>query len=107
MPNCNLCGYPIAFARLANGKLCPTEPDGSSHFDKCSQRRAVIVKRYGKHFTRTGAASETGNEREEGYKYRGKDKYVQLDGVLIRGAEYRPPTHECPTPPWDECRCAV
>lgn len=107
MPNCKLCGYPIAFSKLSNGRLCPTEPDGTPHFDKCAQRQAVIVRREGKHFTRTGAATTTDNVREEGYKWRGKEKFVKLDGMLRVGANYVPPDHDCPTPPWEACRCSA
>ena len=34
---CHKCGKPIAFKRLANGKWCPTNPDGSDHWDDCSK----------------------------------------------------------------------
>lgn len=35
MSECRKCGNPIAFKRLASGKLCPTNPDGSDHWDLC------------------------------------------------------------------------
>ena len=35
MSNCYKCGSPITFKRLANGKWCPTNPDGSDHWDVC------------------------------------------------------------------------
>jgi hypothetical protein len=35
MTTCNKCGRPIAFKKLANGKLYPTNPDGSDHWDLC------------------------------------------------------------------------
>jgi len=34
---CNKCGLPIAFKKLASGKYCPTNPDGSDHFDECRE----------------------------------------------------------------------
>ncbi len=36
---CYKCGGKIAFKKLPNGKWCPTEPDGSDHWDACKQRR--------------------------------------------------------------------
>lgn len=35
-PLCNKCGLEIGFRRLPNGKWCPTNPDGSDHWDLCS-----------------------------------------------------------------------
>lgn len=32
---CQKCGRPIAFKRLASGKWCPTNVDGSDHWDTC------------------------------------------------------------------------
>lgn len=34
---CKKCGLPIAFKKLANGKFCPINPDGSDHWDLCKQ----------------------------------------------------------------------
>lgn len=104
---CRACGEPVAFRKLPSGKWTPCELDGSDHWDKCAQRQAVIVRREGKYFTRTGAATTTDNVREEGYKWRGKEKFVKLDGVLRVGANYVPPDHDCPTPPWEDCRCVA
>jgi hypothetical protein len=97
---CRECGQPIMFKRLPNGKLCPTALDGSDHFDTCSRLRAEIVKREGKLFERTIAG-----EHEIGYRWRGKDRLVQQDGLVIRGKDYVPPDHDCPAPPWEECQC--
>lgn len=33
--NCRKCGLPVAFKKLASGKFCPTNVDGSDHFDIC------------------------------------------------------------------------
>ena len=35
MSNCNKCKLPISFKKLSNGKFCPTNPDGSDHWDLC------------------------------------------------------------------------
>jgi hypothetical protein len=34
---CRKCGLPIAFKKLSSGKYCPTNPDGSDHFDLCRE----------------------------------------------------------------------
>ncbi len=34
---CSKCGHTISFKRLPNGKWCPTNADGSDHFDICRQ----------------------------------------------------------------------
>jgi hypothetical protein len=33
--HCLKCGKPIAFKLLPTGKWCPTNPDGSDHWDDC------------------------------------------------------------------------
>ena len=32
---CEKCGLPLGFKQLASGKWCPTNPDGSDHWDLC------------------------------------------------------------------------
>ena len=32
---CRKCGLPLGFKKLPNGKWCPTNPDGSDHWDLC------------------------------------------------------------------------
>lgn len=40
MPSeCYKCGLKITFKKLSNGKLCPTNVDGSDHWDICSKTR--------------------------------------------------------------------
>ncbi len=34
---CRKCGLPLGWKRLANGSWCPTNPDGSDHWDLCRQ----------------------------------------------------------------------
>lgn len=41
MSICARCGGQIAWKRLESGKWCPTEPDGSSHFDICKARQRL------------------------------------------------------------------
>jgi hypothetical protein len=38
MAICKKCGGPIGWKRLANGKWCPTEPNGGEHWDECRRR---------------------------------------------------------------------
>lgn len=37
---CFKCQQPIAFKKLPSGKFCPTNLDGSDHWDTCSAKRA-------------------------------------------------------------------
>lgn len=43
MAKCQKCGAPIIFRRLTEGKgkgkLCPFNPDGSEHWDDCSENQ--------------------------------------------------------------------
>ena len=39
MPVCKKCNLPISFKKIASGKWCPTNPDGSDHWDLCSETR--------------------------------------------------------------------
>ena len=41
---CGKCGLPLAFKKLDSGKWCPTNPDGSDHWDIC---REVYNKKMG------------------------------------------------------------
>lgn len=41
MPNCNKCGLPIIFEKMASGKFCPKNKNGSDHWDDC---RTEILK---------------------------------------------------------------
>lgn len=36
---CKKCGLPLAWKTLPSGKWCPTNPDGSDHWDLCSATR--------------------------------------------------------------------
>jgi hypothetical protein len=40
MALCYKCQQPIAFKKLPSGKMCPTNPDGSDHWDTCNSKRA-------------------------------------------------------------------
>lgn len=42
---CEKCGEPIAFKRLDSGKWCPTNVDGSDHWDICKR---ISLKKAGK-----------------------------------------------------------
>ena len=43
MRNCSKCGLPLAFKTLPSGKLCPTNPDGSDHWDICRATRLASM----------------------------------------------------------------
>lgn len=37
---CEKCGFPIKFKKLENGKWCPTNIDGSDHWDACKEQQS-------------------------------------------------------------------
>ena len=39
MASCRSCGAPVEFKLTKNGKLCPFNPDGTSHFSSCPQAK--------------------------------------------------------------------
>lgn len=102
MATCRECGQPIAWKALPSGKYCPTELDGSDHFDKCSKVRFDRIKR-------DGTAFETA--REAGYRVGTKVKFTRLSSKPIRGKHYVPHTcthaTPCEIPPWDTCACST
>lgn len=40
---CHKCDLPIAFKRLPSGKWCPTNVDGSDHWDICRETRNRMI----------------------------------------------------------------
>lgn len=43
MAFCYKCKQPIAFKKLSSGKFCPTNVDGSDHWDLC---KSIVNKPY-------------------------------------------------------------
>jgi len=63
---CNKCHLPIAFRQLPSGKWCPTNPDGSDHWDDCKRATAgeykgPLTQYYGRMVD--GIMIEDGNRR--------------------------------------------
>ena len=66
-PVCMKCGSPIAFKKLPSGKFCPTNIDGTDHWDLCSELKfkanpnrpteAFIARTIGKDYIDTGDTS--------------------------------------------------
>lgn len=75
MQNCRKCGLPLGFKRMPSGKLRPTNPDGSDHWDLCS-------------FTR--------------FKTSGKPTVVKM--ATTKAKKFNLPDCDCPEPPWEDCR---
>ena len=101
MIRCRACDSLIAFKRLPNGKFCPTEPDGSDHFDHCSERRFARLKRDGE---RVEVSDQKGLVHS-GYALDDVYKKDFERGDVIVGANYVPCPVECPIPPWKDCPC--
>ena len=43
MKLCAKCHLPLAFKQLESGKWCPTNPDGSDHWDLCRETRIAAM----------------------------------------------------------------
>lgn len=76
---CNKCNLPITFKKLASGKLCPTNPDGSDHWDDCSK-----AKRAGRQFNPATDMKESRVQRGEHYV-----------------------AHACTCIHWEDCTCTA
>lgn len=90
MSKCKDCGLPLAFTKI-NGKQFPTNPDGSDHWDLCSQ-------------TRTAKAMEKGvpfNGRDgSGFIVDGKEMFMIMSSGWKTGKQYKEqPFSE--SPPWN------
>lgn len=75
MSKCEDCGLELGFRKNGNGRTEPCNPDGSDHWDLCSQTRLQNIKRDGVFVTRksvTGIGRMRRTVVEEGYEYRGK-----------------------------------
>ena len=68
MSACRKCGLPLAFKRMPNGKLRPTNPDGSDHWDLCSQTR---WKASGRKNVEFGARTKGKVKKADHYVYSG------------------------------------
>lgn len=102
---CKQCGGTITFRKLPNGKWCPTEPNGSDHFDVCSQRRTETFMREGKRFEgvrmdgQIVSGYRIGNEFRAHHRTTGKS----ITGKLYKPIECAAP---CGLPPWEICACS-
>lgn len=56
MSTCRNCGSELKWKRLANGKWCPTNIDGSDHWDLCASLTRKADGPVVKFFVRTGGA---------------------------------------------------
>ena len=98
MNACPQCGLPV-FWRQENGKWLCRNPDGSDHWDACSQARFERIKAEGEFFA---------GPLEEGYKTRRKKSGVQFTRLTAKdeaiGERYKPDGCDCGLPPWELCR---
>jgi uncharacterized protein YifE (UPF0438 family) len=78
--HCAKCGLPLGFKRLKSGKWCPTNPDGSDHWDLCRE---------------TALAAMTPEERA--WKVY---KDAQAARPVVTGKHIK--TYKGDVPPWDE-----
>lgn len=84
MSKCKDCGLPLAFQQV-NGKLHPTNPDGSDHWDLCSATRIKKVMKNGTPFK---------DKQGEGFINAGKKTYMLIRSAVITGKHYVPTAFE-------------
>lgn len=96
MSTCQRCGSPLAFTKLPSGKLRPSNPDGSDHFDLCRKLFMDKVRQFGTPFS---------TETEKGYRFNGETIVTESTGKTITGSLYAPHNPSCTTPPWEHCSC--
>lgn len=77
---CSKCGLPIRWLLVAGRSQC-LNPDGTVHWDKCSQERTARVKRDGKPFK---------DDEGEGYIYDGKKHYFHRVAATAFGKPVKP-----------------
>lgn len=82
---CRKCGLQIAWKQTESGKWCPTNPDGSDHWDICRAQQFANSKR-----------RVTVGELEFVTEPRGRMPQVPDDGL--------PPWDESIVPDWSWCR---
>ncbi len=92
MAKCAKCGLPLAFKKLENGKLYPTNLDGSDHFDICREKQFGDARLYGIPF-------ET--ETTKGIHHKNKTILTEITGKTITGKKYFSTGHNCI--PWEKC----
>lgn len=81
---CAKCGLPLGFKKLPSGKWCPTNPDGSDHWDLCRETSIAAM---------TPAERAWLNERDA----------QRAKGVVTVGKHYhKSKQYRGAIPPWDE-----
>lgn len=104
MSTCGQCGSTVVWLRDGDRKKCEN-PDGSDHWDRCSQLRFERVKRTGEFFTGTRTNSEEMKLHVEGYRspFKTQLTLIRLD-KLIKGKKWKPDGCDCGLPPWELCK---
>ena len=93
MSACKQCGLPIRWEKDGERWKC-LNPDGSDHWDRCSEERTKRALREGTPFEdRVG----------DGVVYNEKKRYMHIGCDSIRGPRYRPDGCNCGRPPWELC----
>jgi hypothetical protein len=77
-----------------NGTWRCENPDGSDHWDLCSQERWKKISKRGKRFIK---------EDRSGYKFNGKEKLDWMKSREIVGEDYKESGCNCDIPPWEAC----
>lgn len=100
---CGQCGLEIKWKRN-NGRWFCFNPDGTDHWDKCSQTQYARIKAEGVKYRK----QDSKGRYEAGYRHHEYgDKAVERGGTIKTGKDYRPMKHMdgCRIPPWENCEC--
>lgn len=100
---CGQCGLEIKWKRI-NGRWHCHNPDGTDHWDLCSQTRFARIKSEGSPYNE----KDKHGRYEIGYRHKeyGR-KAVERGGTIITGKKYKPVKHRdgCRVTPWEHCDC--
>lgn len=97
MKPCTKCGLPVVWVKEQGKRKC-RNPNGSDHWDLCSQERTKRALRDGIPFK---------EKRGHGVLHEGKKKYMGMRAPRARGAKYKPSCGKCSIPPWEICPCSA
>ncbi|MDZ4254113.1 MAG: hypothetical protein U1A72_16220 [Sulfuritalea sp.] len=96
MTTCKQCGLPVSWVK-EQGKWKCRNPNGSDHWDLCSQTRTKRALREGIPFK---------EKHGHGVRHEGRKKYMHRSAPQIVGKKYTPSCDACAIPPWETCACS-
>lgn len=93
MTTCKKCSLEIIWKKTGDRWTC-LNPDGSDHWDACSEARTKLIQAEGISFS---------DEKGSGFLHRGKRHYMTGHGKVTLASDYCLPVCDCKNPPWEDC----